>query len=150
VPGVCHDLPVRRRREIGLGDDAGPRQPLARINFQAGQLGPPQQDPAHPVNHLPVLQRAPGGDVAEHRPIGDAGALQPPFHRLHRDRPEPGEGRMGPVTADRERGMKRRVIVELTGGDGTVREHEVSAGGSTTIEHSPETIGLRSYNQTIS
>jgi hypothetical protein len=38
--------------------------------------------------------------------------------------------------------MGWRVIVELTGGDGTVREHEVSAGGSTTIEHSPETIGL--------
>jgi hypothetical protein len=38
--------------------------------------------------------------------------------------------------------MKWRVIVELTGRDGTVREHEVSAGGSTKIEHSPETIGL--------
>jgi hypothetical protein len=49
---------------------------------------------------------------------------------------------MGLVTADQERGMKWRVIDELTGGDGTVREHEVSAGGSTTIEHSPETIGL--------
>jgi hypothetical protein len=49
---------------------------------------------------------------------------------------------MGLVTADQERGMNWRVIVELSGGDGTVREHEVSAGGSTTIEHSPETIGL--------
>jgi hypothetical protein len=44
---------------------------------------------------------------------------------------------MGLITVDQERGMKRRVIVELTGGDGTVREREVSAGGSTTIEHSP-------------
>lgn len=44
---------------------------------------------------------------------------------------------MGLITADRERGMKWRVIVELTGGDGTVREREVSAGGGTTIEHSP-------------
>jgi hypothetical protein len=38
--------------------------------------------------------------------------------------------------------MRWRVMVELTGADGAVRMHEVSAGGSATIEHSPETIGL--------
>ena len=38
--------------------------------------------------------------------------------------------------------MKWRVMVELTGGDGTVRVHEVSAGGSGTAEYSAVTIGL--------
>jgi hypothetical protein len=34
------------------------------------------------------------------------------------------------ITADRGSGMKWRVMVELTGNDGIVRSHEVSAGGS--------------------
>ena len=38
--------------------------------------------------------------------------------------------------------MRWRVIVELTGADGVVRMHEVSAGDSTTIEPRPGTIGL--------
>lgn len=38
--------------------------------------------------------------------------------------------------------MKWRVMVELTGVDGAVRVHEVSAGGSAMTEYSPEAIGL--------
>ncbi|SDR63534.1 hypothetical protein SAMN05519103_08726 [Rhizobiales bacterium GAS113] len=38
--------------------------------------------------------------------------------------------------------MRWRVMVELTGQDGTVRTHEVSAGGNTTTEPSSATIGL--------
>jgi hypothetical protein len=38
--------------------------------------------------------------------------------------------------------MKWRVMVELTGSDGTVRAHEVSAGGSNTAECSAATVGL--------
>jgi hypothetical protein len=38
--------------------------------------------------------------------------------------------------------MRWRVVVELTGLDGTVHTHEVSAGGATAIEHSSATIGL--------
>lgn len=38
--------------------------------------------------------------------------------------------------------MKWRVMVELTGSDGTVRAHEVSAGGSDTAECSAATVGL--------
>jgi hypothetical protein len=38
--------------------------------------------------------------------------------------------------------MKWRVVVELTGPDGIVRTHEVSAGGATAIEASSTTIGL--------
>ncbi|SEF03746.1 hypothetical protein SAMN05519104_8004 [Rhizobiales bacterium GAS188] len=38
--------------------------------------------------------------------------------------------------------MRWRVMVELTGQDGTVRTHEVSAGGNTTTEHSSAAIGL--------
>src|SRR6202790_4324190 len=38
--------------------------------------------------------------------------------------------------------MKWRVMVELTGSDGTVRAHEVSAGGSNTAECSAVTVGL--------
>jgi hypothetical protein len=46
------------------------------------------------------------------------------------------------VTADRGSGMKWRVMVELTWGDGTVRLHEVGSGGSNTSECSAETVGL--------
>jgi hypothetical protein len=38
--------------------------------------------------------------------------------------------------------MKWRVMVELGGAEGTVQVHEVSAGGSTTVEYSAETLGL--------
>jgi hypothetical protein len=38
--------------------------------------------------------------------------------------------------------MKRRVVVELTGADGTVRSKEVSAGGTNTAECSARTIDL--------
>jgi hypothetical protein len=38
--------------------------------------------------------------------------------------------------------MRWRVVVELTGRDGTVHTHEISAGGATAIEHSSATIGL--------
>ena len=38
--------------------------------------------------------------------------------------------------------MKWRVMVELTGSDGAVRKHVVSAGGSNTVECSPGTVGL--------
>jgi hypothetical protein len=38
--------------------------------------------------------------------------------------------------------MKWRVIVELTGSDGTVRTREVSASGSNTAECSAATVGL--------
>jgi hypothetical protein len=38
--------------------------------------------------------------------------------------------------------MKWRVIVELTGIDGTVRSQEVSAGGTNTAECSSVTVGL--------
>ena len=38
--------------------------------------------------------------------------------------------------------MKWRVMVELGGAGGTVQVHEVSAGGSTTVEYSAETLGL--------
>ena len=38
--------------------------------------------------------------------------------------------------------MKWRVIVKLTGSDGIVRLHEVSAGGTNTIECSAGTVGL--------
>ena len=47
-----------------------------------------------------------------------------------------------PVTANRENRMKWRVIAELTGSDGAVRKHVVSAGGSNTVECSPGTVGL--------
>ncbi len=33
-------------------------------------------------------------------------------------------------------------VVELTGPDGAVQMHEVSAGGGTTSQYSPEMIGL--------
>jgi hypothetical protein len=42
------------------------------------------------------------------------------------DRLKPG-GMVGWITADQGIGMKWRVIVELTGNDGTVRSHEVNA-----------------------
>jgi hypothetical protein len=38
--------------------------------------------------------------------------------------------------------MKWRVLVELTGGDGTVLTHEISIGGSNTAECSAATVGL--------
>src|SRR6202790_2617351 len=38
--------------------------------------------------------------------------------------------------------MKWRVMVELTGNDGTVRSHEVGAGGTNTAECSAATVGL--------
>jgi hypothetical protein len=38
--------------------------------------------------------------------------------------------------------MKWRVMVELGGAEGTVQVHEVSAGGSTTVEYPAETLGL--------
>jgi hypothetical protein len=44
--------------------------------------------------------------------------------------------------ADRGNGMKWRVMVELTGSDGSVRTREVSAGGSNTAECSAATVGL--------
>ena len=37
--------------------------------------------------------------------------------------------------------MKWRVMVELTGSDGIVRSHEVSAGGSNASECSAATVG---------
>jgi hypothetical protein len=46
------------------------------------------------------------------------------------------------AAADRESGMKWRVMVELIGSDGTVHAHEVNAGGSNTAECSAETVGL--------
>jgi hypothetical protein len=46
------------------------------------------------------------------------------------------------ITADRERGMKWRVMVELTGSDGIVRLQEVSAGGTNASECSAATVGL--------
>ena len=46
------------------------------------------------------------------------------------------------AAADRESGMKWRVMVELIGNDGTVHAHEVNAGGSNTAECSAETVGL--------
>jgi hypothetical protein len=50
---------------------------------------------------------------------------------------------MDPVAAaDRESGMKWRVMVELIGSDGTVHAHEVNAGGSNTAECSAATVGL--------
>src|SRR5208282_6677805 len=48
----------------------------------------------------------------------------------------------GPKTAGRGNGMKRRVMVELTAGDGTVRTHEISTGASNTAECSAATVGL--------
>jgi hypothetical protein len=45
------------------------------------------------------------------------------------------------ITADRGSGMKWRVMVELTGSDGIARLHEVSAGGTNTIECSAGTVG---------
>src|SRR5260370_36470771 len=41
-----------------------------------------------------------------------------------------------------ESSMRWRVMVELIGQDGTVRTHEVSAGGKATTEHLSATIGL--------
>ena len=41
---------------------------------------------------------------------------------------------VGRVTSDQGNGMKWRVMVELTGCDGTVRLHEVSTGGSNTAD----------------
>ncbi len=38
--------------------------------------------------------------------------------------------------------MKWRVMVELTGSDGTVRTHEISTGGSNRVECSAATVGL--------
>jgi hypothetical protein len=38
--------------------------------------------------------------------------------------------------------MKWRIMVELTGSDGAVRTHEVSAGGTNTAECSAATVGL--------
>jgi hypothetical protein len=38
--------------------------------------------------------------------------------------------------------MKWRVMVELTGSDGTVRAHEIGIGGSNTAECSAATVGL--------
>jgi hypothetical protein len=38
--------------------------------------------------------------------------------------------------------MRWRVVVELTGRDGTVHTHEINAGSATAIEHSSATIGL--------
>jgi hypothetical protein len=38
--------------------------------------------------------------------------------------------------------MKWRVMVELTASDGTVRTHEISAGGSNTAGCSAATVGL--------
>ena len=46
------------------------------------------------------------------------------------------------AAADWESLMRWRVVVELTGVDGAVRTHEVSAGGVTAIEDSSTTIGL--------
>jgi hypothetical protein len=51
-------------------------------------------------------------------------------------------GMVGLTTADQGNVMKWRVIVELTGSDGTVRSHEVSAGGTNTTECSATTVGL--------
>lgn len=42
--------------------------------------------------------------------------------------------------------MRWRVMVELTGVDGAVRTHEVSAGGVTAIEESSTAIGLTLEN----
>ena len=47
-----------------------------------------------------------------------------------------------PVALDREGGMQWRVMVELSGVEGTVQLHEVSTGGSATAEYSAETLGL--------
>jgi hypothetical protein len=49
---------------------------------------------------------------------------------------------VGLITADQGNGMKWRVMVELTGSDGTVRSHEVSAGGTNSVECSATTVGL--------
>jgi hypothetical protein len=49
---------------------------------------------------------------------------------------------VGLVTADRGSWMKWRVVVEVTGSDGTVRSDVVSAGGSNTAESSAEMVGL--------
>ena len=49
---------------------------------------------------------------------------------------------VGRITADQGIGMKWRVIMELTGSDGTVRSHEVSAGGTNSAECSAATVGL--------
>jgi hypothetical protein len=49
---------------------------------------------------------------------------------------------VGRTTADQGNVMKWRVIVELTGSDGTVRSHEVGVGGSNTAECSAATVGL--------
>jgi hypothetical protein len=46
------------------------------------------------------------------------------------------------ITADRESGMKWRVMVALTGSDCIVRLHEASAGGTNTTECSAGTVGL--------
>jgi hypothetical protein len=46
-----------------------------------------------------------------------------------------------PVFADRECGMKWRVVLELVGADGTVRIHEVS-GAPVVAEYAPRMIGL--------
>jgi hypothetical protein len=46
------------------------------------------------------------------------------------------------TTADQGNGMKWRVMVELTGSDGTVRSHEVGVGGSNTAECLAATVGL--------
>jgi hypothetical protein len=46
------------------------------------------------------------------------------------------------IAADQGNGMKWRVMVELIGSDGTVRSHEVSAGGTNAAECSAVTVGL--------
>jgi hypothetical protein len=52
-------------------------------------------------------------------------------------------GGIGPAAmAGRGNGMKWRVMVELIGGDGTIRTHEISTGGSNTAECSAATVGL--------
>jgi hypothetical protein len=83
------------------------------------------QQPHHPLVHFHVDavggRAGPTGHTAHSafaRGVREKVRFQ--FRGLDRDRPEPGGGRMGLVTADQERGMKWRVIVELPGGDGTV------------------------------
>jgi hypothetical protein len=49
---------------------------------------------------------------------------------------------VGLTTANQGNVMKWRVIVELTGSDGTVRSQEVGVGGSNTAECSAATVGL--------
>ena len=57
------------------------------------------------------------------------------------DRLKPGGGMVGRITADQGNGTKWRVIVELTGSDGTIRTCEVSAGGTNTAECSARRLG---------